>query len=192
MVFVSIYTKDYTECMCSCCIMWCMCTCVCVRCEMCMHIAYLHICKYMVVAFLEVLKKCMLCKISSASLREQSKAAQIKPGKQLCKADVRHCDSCICLGKGVVLLRGVDLLKSVCHCGFCLKTLILAAWKSVFHWQPSDEDVELSAPPVPCLSGCFHSPALMIMDWTSEPINQPQLNVVLVRLALVMVSVSQK
>jgi hypothetical protein len=29
----------------------------------------------------------------------------------------------------------------------------------------------------------------MIMDWTSEPVSQPQLNVVLIRVALVMVSV---
>jgi hypothetical protein len=29
---------------------------------------------------------------------------------------------------------------------------------------------------------------LMIMDWTSEPVSQPQLNVVLLRVALVMVS----
>jgi hypothetical protein len=49
--------------------------------------------------------------------------------------------------------------------------------------------VELSALPAPCLSGCFHVPALMIMDWTSEPVSQPQLNVILIRLALVMVSV---
>jgi hypothetical protein len=30
---------------------------------------------------------------------------------------------------------------------------------------------------------------LMIMDWTSEPVSQPQLNIVFIRLALVMVSV---
>jgi hypothetical protein len=29
----------------------------------------------------------------------------------------------------------------------------------------------------------------MIMDWTSEPVSQPQLNVILIRVALVMVSV---
>ena len=39
------------------------------------------------------------------------------------------------------------------------------------------------------MPGCCHVPALMIMDWTSEPVSQPQLNVVLIRLALVMVSV---
>jgi hypothetical protein len=32
-------------------------------------------------------------------------------------------------------------------------------------------------------------PILMIMDRTSEPVSQPQLNVVLIRVALVMVSV---
>jgi hypothetical protein len=46
-----------------------------------------------------------------------------------------------------------------------------------------------AALPVPCLPGCCHAPTLMIMDWTSEPVSQPQLNVVSIRLALVMVSV---
>ena len=36
--------------------------------------------------------------------------------------------------------------------------------ETVFCYQPLDEDVELSAPPAPCLSGCCHVPALMIMD----------------------------
>ena len=80
---------------------------------------------------------------------------------------------CICLSQGVPLLGscglvgvGVALLVWVWPCwrkcftvGVGLKTLILAAWS-----QSSDEDVELSAPPVPCLPGCCHVPALMIMD----------------------------
>jgi hypothetical protein len=48
--------------------------------------------------------------------------------------------------------------------GVGFKTLILAAWELVFFQQPSDEDVELSIPPVPCLPGCCHALALMIMD----------------------------
>jgi hypothetical protein len=67
------------------------------------------------------------------------------------------------------------------------KTLLLAAWKSVFHEQPSDEDVELSVPAASCLPGCSNASAL-ITDGTSEPISQPQLIVVLIRVALVMVS----
>jgi hypothetical protein len=51
-----------------------------------------------------------------------------------------------------------------------------------------DEDAELSALPTPCLPGHCHAPDLMIMDRTSEPVDQPQLNVVLIRVALVMVS----
>ena len=34
--------------------------------------------------------------------------------------------------------------------------LLLAAWKTHF-CLPSDQDVELSAPPVPCLPGCYHA-----------------------------------
>ncbi|EDL36700.1 mCG146313, partial [Mus musculus] len=71
---------------------------------------------------------------------------------------------CICLAQRVALLEGVTLLEFVCHCGCGFKTLILAAWKSVFCQQSSDEDVELSAPLVPCFSGCRHVPDLMILD----------------------------
>jgi hypothetical protein len=65
--------------------------------------------------------------------------------------------------------------------------LVLAAWKPVFYLH-LEQDVELSAPSVPCLTGHCHVPTLMIMDSTSEPVSQPQLNVVLIRVALVMVS----
>jgi len=49
--------------------------------------------------------------------------------------------------------------------------------------------VELSAPPTPHLPGHGHAPALIIMDCTFEPVSQPQLGVILVRVVLVMVSV---
>ena len=48
--------------------------------------------------------------------------------------------------------------------GVGYKSLLLAAWMLVFCKQPSDEDVELSAPPVPCLPGRCHVPTLMIME----------------------------
>jgi hypothetical protein len=73
--------------------------------------------------------------------------------------------------------------------GVGFNIFVLSVWKSVFHHQPSDEDEELSAPPAPCLPGCCHVPTLMIMDWTPELVRQPQLNVILIRVALVMVSV---
>ncbi len=72
---------------------------------------------------------------------------------------------CICSAQGVALLEGVTLLEEVCHCGgglgdpppSCLRifSLLLVSFS---------EDVELSAPPAPCLPGCCHAPALMIMD----------------------------
>ena len=43
--------------------------------------------------------------------------------------------------------------------------------------------------PVPCLPGFCHAPSLIIMDWISESVIQPQLNVVLIRVALVIVTV---
>jgi hypothetical protein len=48
--------------------------------------------------------------------------------------------------------------------GLGFKILTLAAWKSIFSYQLSDEDIELSALPIPCLPGHFHAPTLMIMD----------------------------
>ena len=69
------------------------------------------------------------------------------------------------------------------------ETLLLTMWEPVFSKKPSDEDVELSASPAPCLPRYCHAPASMIMDRTSEPVSHSQLNVVLIGVALVMVSV---
>jgi len=44
------------------------------------------------------------------------------------------------------------------------ETLLLADWKAVFSCLPSEEDVELSAPPAPFLPGLCHTLTLMIMD----------------------------
>jgi len=56
---------------------------------------------------------------------------------------------CTCLPQGVALFGGVALLEWMWPCwskcvtvGVGFKTLLLAAWKSVFHQQPSDEAVE--------------------------------------------------
>jgi hypothetical protein len=57
----------------------------------------------------------------------------------------------------------VVLLEEVCHCGVGFE-ILLTTWEPVFSQQPSDEDIELSAPPAPCLPGCCHVPALIIMD----------------------------
>jgi len=70
---------------------------------------------------------------------------------------------CVCLAHGVTLLEGVGWSKCVIV-GVDLKTLLLAACKSVFSSMPSDEDVELSVPPAPCLPGCCHVLTLMIVD----------------------------
>jgi hypothetical protein len=48
--------------------------------------------------------------------------------------------------------------------GVGFKTLILAAWNRVFHYQPSDEDAEFPAPYAACLPGYCHALFLMIMD----------------------------
>ena len=51
--------------------------------------------------------------------------------------------------------------------------------KTIFSWLPLGQDVDLSAPPAPCLPGCCHASTMMIMDLTSETVSQAQLNVVL-------------
>ena len=75
------------------------------------------------------------------------------------------------VGWGVVLLGGVALLEEVWpYWKKCVTvwvgnaTLLLTMWEPVFSLQPSVEDVELSAPPSPCLPGHCHAPALVIMD----------------------------
>jgi hypothetical protein len=44
--------------------------------------------------------------------------------------------------------------------GVGFKTLILAAWKSVFSSSPLEQDIEHLAPPVPCLPGSCHASCL--------------------------------
>jgi len=54
------------------------------------------------------------------------------------------------VGVGVALLEEVwPFWNRHVTVGVGFKTLTLAVWKSVFCWQPSDEDVDLSAPPAP-------------------------------------------
>jgi hypothetical protein len=63
--------------------------------------------------------------------------------------------------RGVALLEGVWPSWSRCvTVGVGFKTLVLAAWNPVFSYWLSDEDVELSAPPAPCLLGHCHAPLL--------------------------------
>ena len=66
---------------------------------------------------------------------------------------------------GVALLGGMALLKNVCHWRGGLEvssyaqalphtddSLLLAAWKKIIpSWLPSDQNIELLAPPAPCL-----------------------------------------
>jgi hypothetical protein len=51
---------------------------------------------------------------------------------------------------------GVALLEEIRHFGVGFETLLLAAWKPVFSCLPLEQDVELSAPPSPCLPGCCY------------------------------------
>ena len=81
-------------------------------------------------------------------------------------------------------------MEEVCHCCADFQTLILSAQRPVLPaCQPSEEDVDLSASPAPCLPGSCHASTLMIVDWTYDLVNKPQLNIFQIRLALVMLSV---
>jgi hypothetical protein len=82
------------------------------------------------------------------------------------------------------LLGGVALLEEVCYCVMGFETLLLASWKPVFSWLPSEQDVELSAPPAPCLPGschafCLHDNGLNL--WTCKP---APIKCLLIRVAL--------
>ena len=84
----------------------------------------------------------------------------------------------ICLAQGIALfIKKCGFVEGGVTAGVDFQTLLrLAVWKAVFSWPPSDQDVEFSAPPTPCLPRWCHAPALMIIDWTSEPVSWPQLN----------------
>jgi hypothetical protein len=68
---------------------------------------------------------------------------------------------------------GVTSLEWVCHCGCGYKILALVTWKSVFHWQPLDEDIELSAPPDTLMPAwilpCSHLDDNGLNLWTCKP-----------------------
>ena len=76
---------------------------------------------------------------------------------------------------------GVPCWRKCVTVGVGFKTFLLAACKTVLSYLPLDQDVELLVPSMPCLNLCCHVSAFMIMYWTSEPISQPQLNVVLLK-----------
>jgi hypothetical protein len=65
---------------------------------------------------------------------------------------------------------------------------VLDDWKPGFY-LPLEQDVELLASLTSCLLGHCHAPALMIMNWTFEPISQPQWSAFLLRIDLDIVSV---
>jgi len=58
----------------------------------------------------------------------------------------------------MVLLGGLPWLEEVCvTVGTCFETLLLATWQQVFSYLPLDQDIELSAPPLPGLPGPCHA-----------------------------------
>jgi len=103
----------------------------------------------------------------------------------------------------VALLGGVALLEEVCQCrglggggGFAVlcsnsaqhrRKLLPSCLQKRVSWLPLHQDVEHSFPSR-CHS-CLPTAKIpsMIMDWTSETVGQPQLNVLFIRVALVMV-----
>jgi hypothetical protein len=62
--------------------------------------------------------------------------------------------------------------------GVGFESFLLAAWMPVFCLL-LEQDIELSALPASCPPRHCHAATLMIMDWASEPVSQPQINVVL-------------
>jgi hypothetical protein len=61
------------------------------------------------------------------------------------------------LGPGSGTIRCGLAGVSVSLWGMGFETLLLAVWKSVFSFLPLEQDVELSAPPAPCLPGYCHA-----------------------------------
>jgi hypothetical protein len=73
---------------------------------------------------------------------------------------------------------GMALLKKVYHCRGGLRDPPLSCLEESSLLETFNQDIEFSASPAPFLPGYCHIPILMIMD-TSEPVSQPQLNIVL-------------
>ena len=89
-----------------------------------------------------------------------------------------HCDGFNLLGSGSGTLKSCGLVgvlvafwRKCIIVGVGFKTLILTPWNPVFCLL-SEQDVALLAPPTPCLPGCCHVPALIVMEWTSKPVSQ--------------------
>jgi len=61
------------------------------------------------------------------------------------------------LSRGVALAGDVAMMEEVYHCGGGLQDPSPSCLRTVCSWLPLDEDIELSAPPVPCLPGCCHA-----------------------------------
>jgi hypothetical protein len=76
---------------------------------------------------------------------------------------------------------GLALLEEVCHCGCGLYDPL----PRCLHRQQSSPSClwtrgRTSAPPLPCLPRqCCHASAIRIMDWTSDSVSKPKLNIVL-------------
>ena len=64
-------------------------------------------------------------------------------------------------GSGPVRIYGLAG-DSVSLWGWFSETFLLAClledWKPVFSYLPLEQEIELSAPPAPCLPGCCHVP----------------------------------
>lgn len=85
----------------------------------------------------------------------------------------------ICVAQGVALLGGWPCRRMCVTLKVGFESLVLTAWRPAFSFLPSEQDVEHSAAPTTCLPGHCYSPSMMIMNWTSKPVIQHQLNVVL-------------
>ena len=98
-----------------------------------------------------------------------------------------NCDGLNMLGPGSGTVRrcglvGVDvaLLEEVCHCG---NWLCDPSPRCLF-WLQLGHDAELLALLGPCLPACYHVSCMMITDWASENVSQPQRKIVLCKSCL--------
>jgi hypothetical protein len=64
------------------------------------------------------------------------------------------------LGPGSGTIRRYGFIGGRIIVGMSLETLLLATWEPVFSCLPPKQDVELSAPPAPCLLGCCYASCL--------------------------------
>jgi hypothetical protein len=132
---------------------------------------------------------CQAPRLYNTSQLSLARGLALAPRDHLQDSSVFRCPSCMVVVWICLAHREWHCWEWVWPCwrkcvtvGVGFEALLLAACKTVFSFLPSEQDVELSAPPAPCLpGGCHasHHDDTGLNLWTCKPANFSQFKVVL-------------